>query len=551
MPSRTDIQNARKQLGLDRLPAILGDGSGQPRTSEGFYWVRKIEADGLAAAVKLPLAAGVSITVADGTPCQIGWNEDRQQVIYPASAQTLKASGVNPLTVNPLDGIIQKPVISSDFTPFLCKRHGDTVNFPLTVVVYVPPVVNADSTVVLPNALSIALASEVPTTGLRCFAVVFWLNNNTLEVQSSTPVSMLDPLTNLDLEECVAASTAGSIPVWAWILQDAQTELSADPAKNMDMRQFINTAGGGSVPTDNISLTEYIDLVEWASPTSPAANTARIFSEDFNGFSVVKMRLADDTEIMIGSGRYFIARNLAATTINAGAIVRRTGTSNAATTLPTVQLADADSPALMPADGIAIDTAATNTNLRVVTEGYAVVDTTGFADGNNMFVSGTAGAWVTSAPTFPSADQRIGIVILGGLASGLVYILPRQVDGLMTRVLNTTLKIGGTAPGAIIEFWSNIGSQYGKLQWIPTGSPHTLTLPDTTANLQPFTSQATAPTVNEDSGDGYVIGHHWINTATDKEYVLTDTTVGAAVWVETTAAGGSGDDSGLFVAWRF
>jgi hypothetical protein len=69
MVDKTDIQNARKQLGFDRLPAVLGDGSGQPRTSEGTYWVRKIEAGGLSAPVKLPLAAGVSITVADGTPC--------------------------------------------------------------------------------------------------------------------------------------------------------------------------------------------------------------------------------------------------------------------------------------------------------------------------------------------------------------------------------------------------------------------------------------------------------------------------------------------------
>lgn len=550
MPSRTDIQNARKQLGLDRLPAILGDGSGQPRTSEGFYWVRKIEADGLAAAVKLPLAAGVSITVADGTPCQIGWNEDRQQVIYPASAQTLKASGVNPLTVNPLDGIIQKPVISSDFTPFLCKRHGDTVNFPLTVVVYVPPVVNADSTVVLPNALSADLTSHVPTTGLRCFAVVFWLNNNTLEVQSSTPVSMLDPLTNLDLEECVAASTAGSIPVWAWILQDAQTELSADPAKNMDMRQFINMSGGG-IATDNITLSEYIDLTEWASPTSPAANVTRVFSEDFNGYTVTKMRFSDDTEIIVGSGKYFIARNQGST-MNPGDVVQYTGASNVATTLPVVRLADANSPSLTPADGIAIDTAAFNGALRVVTEGYAVVDTTGFTDGSAMYVSTTAGDWQTTEPSHPSVSQRIGVCVLGGLASGLVYLYPRVADGIMTRaaVSQSTFNICGGGASAILEFWVNTGNS-GRLQWFPTAS-RLLTIPDTTATLQPFTSQATAPTVNEDSGDGYVIGHHWINTATDKEYVLTDTTVGAAVWVETTAAGGgSGDDSGLFVAWRF
>lgn len=52
---------------------------------------------------------------------------------------------------------------------------------------------------------------------------------------------------------------------------------------------------------------------------------------------------------------------------------------------------------------------------------------------------------------------------------------------------------------------------------------------------------ATAPTVNEDSGDGYAVGSRWLDTTADKEYVCLDATVGAAVWTETTGAGGSGD----------
>ncbi len=39
-----------------------------------------------------------------------------------------------------------------------------------------------------------------------------------------------------------------------------------------------------------------------------------------------------------------------------------------------------------------------------------------------------------------------------------------------------------------------------------------------------------APTVNDDSGDGYSIGSMWINTVTDQIYQATDVTVGAAIW---------------------
>lgn len=49
-----------------------------------------------------------------------------------------------------------------------------------------------------------------------------------------------------------------------------------------------------------------------------------------------------------------------------------------------------------------------------------------------------------------------------------------------------------------------------------------------------------APAVTDDSGDGYAVGSRWIDTTNDKEYVCLDSTVGAAVWTETTSTGGSG-----------
>lgn len=50
-------------------------------------------------------------------------------------------------------------------------------------------------------------------------------------------------------------------------------------------------------------------------------------------------------------------------------------------------------------------------------------------------------------------------------------------------------------------------------------------------------SAAVAPTINEDSADGYIVGSRWFDTTADKEYVCLDNTFGAAVWKETTAAG--------------
>jgi len=50
-----------------------------------------------------------------------------------------------------------------------------------------------------------------------------------------------------------------------------------------------------------------------------------------------------------------------------------------------------------------------------------------------------------------------------------------------------------------------------------------------------------APGSTDDSDSGYAVGSRWINTTSDLEYVCVDSTVGAAVWVETTAGAGSGE----------
>jgi len=47
-----------------------------------------------------------------------------------------------------------------------------------------------------------------------------------------------------------------------------------------------------------------------------------------------------------------------------------------------------------------------------------------------------------------------------------------------------------------------------------------------------------APTVNDDNTAGYAVGSRWIDVTADKEYVCLDSSTGAAVWTETTGAGG-------------
>lgn len=47
-------------------------------------------------------------------------------------------------------------------------------------------------------------------------------------------------------------------------------------------------------------------------------------------------------------------------------------------------------------------------------------------------------------------------------------------------------------------------------------------------------SASVAPTVNEDSDDGYDVGSFWLDTTADDAYICLDATVGAAVWKKIT-----------------
>jgi len=49
------------------------------------------------------------------------------------------------------------------------------------------------------------------------------------------------------------------------------------------------------------------------------------------------------------------------------------------------------------------------------------------------------------------------------------------------------------------------------------------------------------PTPSNDDSEGYEVQSRWIDTALGREYVCVDATTGAAVWVETTGGGGSGE----------
>jgi len=75
---------------------------------------------------------------------------------------------------------------------------------------------------------------------------------------------------------------------------------------------------------------------------------------------------------------------------------------------------------------------------------------------------------------------------------------------------------------------------------ISNGSAWKTLFPGRSARV--WAGKTAAPTTGDDSADGIAVGDRWIDETNDKEYVALDVTVGAAVWTETTGAGGGASD---------
>lgn len=122
-----------------------------------------------------------------------------------------------------------------------------------------------------------------------------------------------------------------------------------------------------------------------------------------------------------------------------------------------------------------------------------------------------------AAPSTPAASK----VVVYAKTDGLMY----SKDDAGTETLMSSGPAGSVATDAI---WDAAGDTV-----VGSGA-------NTAVKRKNNDGAAVAPAVTDDSGDGYAVGSRWIDTTADQEYVALDVTVGAAVWTETTAAGGSG-----------
>lgn len=123
------------------------------------------------------------------------------------------------------------------------------------------------------------------------------------------------------------------------------------------------------------------------------------------------------------------------------------------------------------------------------------------------------------------------ITITQSLTAGPVgHVVTTTKGDLITDNGTQTVRLPVGADGQVVV--ANAAQSNG-LAW-QTLTPSNVGLGNVSNNLNNYTA-ITDPTVNDDSSAGYSVGSVWFNQTTLKEFTLFDATVGAAVWVDTTA----------------
>ena len=120
-----------------------------------------------------------------------------------------------------------------------------------------------------------------------------------------------------------------------------------------------------------------------------------------------------------------------------------------------------------------------------------------------------------------------------------IYIAPDEGSGAAGGAPVDATYITQTASGGL--------TNEQALSTLATGAMQVTTSTGVITSLKSNLAASAAPTVNDDSSAGYAVGSVWIDVTADKAYLCLDDTVGAAVWVETTQAGGGSIVSGCEV----
>jgi hypothetical protein len=267
MANQNQIRRLRQIIGTEESIGILGDGGGVIFVAgkNGFVWVRDPQTQILR---DLPLASSVTFDKdAHGKPVRLGYVRGVLSVLG-VHREAVISGGGNVYIDNPT----QAPVL-----PFIPQQRI------MPLVVYPASVSGAPSFELIVRAWMwmdeagtlhhfagdrVDLSGLIPSSDYHCWAVIGMKRDGTLEAVAGDVVSAIDPLGLPELQSAVDSLSAGSAPIWGWVLNGDGVGLSENDI-NQDLRQFINlrppkhNLHADTAPTINDDATRGYEALSW------------------------------------------------------------------------------------------------------------------------------------------------------------------------------------------------------------------------------------------------------------------------------------------------
>lgn len=191
---------------------------------------------------------------------------------------------------------------------------------------------------------------------------------------------------------------------------------------NLDVGGIISGDGSGLTNLPTFTPTAYYDYVE-GTPSNPPADTLRLYAVDYNGFTFLEERDSSGRTVRTSRDTIAVGKVDEAGGVTKGDAVYVSGATGANRLL---KKARADSRTTTPAFGLAMESGAFNSFVRVLTSGLLTgLNTSAIAEGTRVFLSETtAGTLTTTPPLAPNFTQRVGWVLRQHATQGEIGVLP-------------------------------------------------------------------------------------------------------------------------------
>ena len=187
-------------------------------------------------------------------------------------------------------------------------------------------------------------------------------------------------------------------------------DLGSNGITSIDALNGATLAAGGQATTAGLGIIEL-------------ATQAEVDAGSSTTLAVTPSTLANTTLAVASAASLVVSvQKGSAGTISVGNLVYISG-FDVGQGVPEVELADSDAGATMPAFGIAIDTLGVATTGEVVVSGLVTgLNTGSFTAGDDLYVSGTAGALTATKPTGTALIQKVAVVTRSHASLGSIEV---------------------------------------------------------------------------------------------------------------------------------